>query len=310
MFCFINHSILLIWFFIELNLLRFVGLCWGTQAEDNFSLKPSIKYFSIQAFSSVLFMSSFLFWNLVNFNLFFYISCYFIFIKLGFAPFHLWVLSVGSQLNTSIFIWLLVPQKLIPLFLLKEMEFTRFFFIFIRGAICAIFSIIQVKIKNVLIISSVFSLIWIYLRIHLSRTTWISFFISYSIIILYCIQIILRDRENLINIIGFNHDKSKKNSYLYLISLFFLSGLPPSPLFFLKIRILFDLSFNSIFIILWIILLSMVIIYIYLNSLLINLVISFRQLLISFSYKNNSSRLLNRVVIFFYIFISLEISLI
>ena len=58
------------------------------------------------------------------------------------------------------------------------------------------------------------------------------------------------DIESLINITGFNHDKSKKNSYLYLISLFFLSGLPPSPLFFLKIHILFDLSFNSIFIIL------------------------------------------------------------
>ena len=300
----------MVWFFIELNLLSFVGLCWGTQAEDNFTLKPSIKYFSIQAFSSVLFISRFLFWNLINFDIFFYVSCFTIFIKLGFAPFHLWVLSVGSQLNIIIFIWLLIPQKFIPLFLLKEIEFIRFFFIIFRGLICAVFSIIQVKIKNVLIISSVFSLIWIYTRMNFSINTWISFFISYSVIILYCIQLTFKDRENLINSSGFSHDRSKKNSFIYLISLFFLSGLPPSPLFFLKINILFDLSFNSIFIVIWIILISIVIIYIYLNSLLINLVISFRQLLISFSYKNNSSRLIDKVVISFYIFLSLEISLI
>ena len=74
---------------MELNLLSFVALIWEFQDVNESSSKAIIKYFSIQAFSSVLFLIRMLLILLTNSKLLVIATLISILIKLGIAPFHL-----------------------------------------------------------------------------------------------------------------------------------------------------------------------------------------------------------------------------
>merc|ERR1711976_820979 len=87
-------------------------------------------------------------------------------------------------------------------------------------------------------------------------------------------------------VVGFLN-KTLINQKLIVFLLLLLSGIPPSPIFFIKIRIIYLASSVRCFISLALILCSMLMIYIYLNSLLYSSLLSNKSYFVSFTELRN-----------------------
>ena len=270
---------------IELNLLRFVGLIWEFQDINESSSKAIIKYFRIQAFSSVLFLLAAIIIRLTNTNGIFAITIISILVKLAIAPFHLWILSIGTKMNYFLLIWLLIPQKIIPLSIMSNIHFFRNLLLMLRLIFRTIHSLTQTKIKKIIIISSVFSINWLYFRMNVRANIWLMYFLVYSIGSMSVIMVLSKDLFSNI-VVGFLN-KTIINQKLIVFLLLLLSGIPPSPIFFIKIRIIYLASSVRWFISLALILCSMLMIYIYLNSLLYSSLLSNKSYFVSFTELRN-----------------------
>lgn len=272
---------------MELNLLSFVALIWEFQDVNESSSKAIIKYFSIQAFSSVLFLIRMLLILLTNSKLLIIATLISILIKLGIAPFHLWIISMGAKVNYLLLLWLLIPQKIIPLSILSNLSYISNLIIGLSLIFRTLHSLTQTKIKKIIIISSVFSINWIYLTINIRNNMWLLYFITYSLISLSVILLLSNDLSSIL-ISGFIN-KTLINQKLMVILLLIISGIPPRPIFFLKIRIVYYLSKTRWALLLLIMICSILIIYIYINSLLYSRLISNKSYSISFVNNSNST---------------------
>lgn len=272
---------------MELNLLSFVALIWEFQDVNESSSKAIIKYFSIQAFSSVLFLIRMLLILLTNSKLLVIATLISILIKLGIAPFHLWIISMGAKVNYLLLLWLLIPQKIIPLSILSNLSYISNLIIGLSLIFRTLHSLTQTKIKKIIIISSVFSINWIYLTINIRNNMWLLYFITYSLISLSVILLLSNDLSSIL-ISGFIN-KTLINQKLMVILLLIISGIPPRPIFFLKIRIVYYLSKTRWALLLLIMICSILIIYIYINSLLYSRLISNKSYSISFVNNSNST---------------------
>lgn len=282
-----SYSLYRIWFIMELNLLSFVALIWEFQDVNESSSKAIIKYFSIQAFSSVLFLIRMLLILLTNSKLLVIATLISILIKLGIAPFHLWIISMGAKVNYLLLLWLLIPQKIIPLSILSNLSYISNLIIGLSLIFRTLHSLTQTKIKKIIIISSVFSINWIYLTINIRNNMWLLYFITYSLISLSVILLLSNDLSSIL-ISGFIN-KTLINQKLMVILLLIISGIPPRPIFFLKIRIVYYLSKTRWALLLLIMICSILIIYIYINSLLYSRLISNKSYSISFVNNSNST---------------------
>lgn len=282
-----SYSLYRIWFIMELNLLSFVALIWEFQDVNESSSKAIIKYFSIQAFSSVLFLIRMLLILLTNSKLLIIATLISILIKLGIAPFHLWIISMGAKVNYLLLLWLLIPQKIIPLSILSNLSYISNLIIGLSLIFRTLHSLTQTKIKKIIIISSVFSINWIYLTINIRNNMWLLYFITYSLISLSVILLLSNDLSSIL-ISGFIN-KTLINQKLMVILLLIISGIPPRPIFFLKIRIVYYLSKTRWALLLLIMICSILIIYIYINSLLYSRLISNKSYSISFVNNSNST---------------------
>lgn len=225
-----------------------------------------------------------------------------ILIKLGIAPFHLWILSIGAKLNLFLLLWLLIPQKLIPLSLLFNINYHRNLLLLAALIISTLHSLTQTKIKKIIIISSVFSINWIYIRIRIESNIWLIYFLTYSLIS-FNVIIILSNDLSITQLRGFSYT-SIINQKLIVLIILFISGIPPSPIFFLKIRIVYYLSSSRWVIMLSIMLCSMIMIYIYINSLIFSSLISNKSYFIYLPSKVSSKELL---IFFIYLFIGINL---
>jgi len=225
--------------------------------------------------------------NLCRVGPIFIITILSILIKLAIAPFHLWIVSIGAKVGYFVILWLLIPQKLIPLSILSNINYFRSSLLLSRLFFRTLHSLTQTKIKKIIIMSSVFSINWIYLRIMLTHNVWIIYFITYSIISFSVIIILSDDLSN--NLITGFINKTLINQKLITIILLFISGIPPRPIFFIKILIIYRSSRRRWVVLLTIILCSILIIYIYLNSLLYSSLISNKSYFISFAESSNKS---------------------
>nr|UKB93169.1 NADH dehydrogenase subunit 2 [Lymnaea stagnalis] len=277
-----NYMYLIFLFFLILGPVMSIScsswiLCWAGLELGFFALMPLLlsgnyslskevvlKYFSVQALSSVLlfFSGSFLF-GISSFSAFIYLIFLFsLSLKLGFFPGHFWVPSVICGLDWISCCLILGPLKIAPLaFLVNFLGIfsTYEMSVLLLGVISAILGSLlgnnQTNIRAMIGSSSISHTGWMLVASVLSQL-W-SYFLIY-LLVLY----------------GFFFMMMKMDMMSSGFMLLSFSGLPPFIMFTVKMNIIFELavkSFSAVFIML--ILSSLFSLYFYLKfsySLMLN----------------------------------------
>jgi hypothetical protein len=240
------------WFAIEINSIIFLIII--IKSSTNLRKSPSLIYLIIRFLSSIAFIYSFVITN----NLIMEIS---LLIKIGIPPFQYWIIITTEEIRNKI-IWILTGlQKLPPLILSST---------FIKRSIINITIILSFlyittnfikfsSLKKILFISSISTGVITLILSTLSLYTCLIFitFYTWNIIILtYSIE--MKNIEN---------HKNNPETYLLIIN---FSGIPPLPIFWIKVLIVkIIISSQPIPTILAIITLTSIIIFIYLRNTII-----------------------------------------
>lgn len=224
------------WVLIEFSSLLFIGLCYSFMS---FGFSNLMLYFVIQALSSV---NIFVFYTLSVDTL----ILFFLFLKLAIFPFFGWFTLVVSKLRNSLFFVISTFQKF-PRIILFNSFLTIYyspFFLFcllITIFCCSLFMFTCFSFRLFLSFSSVGSNSWFLLSSICGLDFFFIFFLFYT---LNFLVVLMYSGSSFKLVI-----RPSFGSTLVLFSLFIsLGGFPPFPLFFIKLYIIYSLSFVSSFV--------------------------------------------------------------
>ena len=232
-------SLIIIWIFIEINLLTFVSFLNFNRCK--FQSMARVKYFCIQALFSVSFILFYLFFVLQPSKVVWSLFLIALIVKLGVAPFQSWFVSVIVKVRRFRIFWLSTFQKIIPLAILRAflLDEKIVLMIIVRARLVAFISVQQVSLKKLLAYSSIFRLNWLLASILVLSHFWIRFLVGYGLILLRILFIAgnlgqrqsskLTGRMNL-------HERC-----IVFLGIFSLMGMPPITIFFLKLKLLLRL---------------------------------------------------------------------
>ncbi len=259
-----SSSWLLCWVGIELNTLTFIPLMLvlktGREGES------AIKYFLRQTVASVAFLIGIL--GVKFYPAFSLIVLVALFIKIGVAPFHGWLVSVGENLDWFVLYLMLTLQKINPLVLLVSLDWIwefLFFGILFSGSLGALLGLSQTSLRKLLIFSSINHLGWLLLalgvRVNILRTYFIIYcFLLFPVLAFF----IMGGLGYLGQIQRLPVDTSR--ALVLTRSLLSLGGLPPFLGFFPKwIVISGAVSIGNYFLVVFLVLMSLFTLFYYLR---------------------------------------------
>lgn len=236
------NSWFIVWVGLEINLVFFIPLM--LRKTNKYRTEARVKYFLVQAFTSVLIISSSLILRegplLVS-----YILLGSIFLKTGRAPFHQWLPSLVEGLSWSCLIVLFILQKVSPIllisFLLKEsLNYNLVYVVIIACAIIGrIGGLIRTSLRKVIAYSSISHIRWVLSSILLSNFGWVSYYLIYRVVLICRLRVF-----NCINIYSINQLtlRGLKSRLISGVRLLSLGGLPPFtgfvPKFMVRVRLL------------------------------------------------------------------------
>lgn len=259
-----SSSWLLCWIGIELNTLTFIPLMLviktGREGES------AVKYFLSQTVASVVFLIGIL--GVKFYSVFAMVVLIALFIKIGVAPFHGWLVSVGENLDWLCLYLILTLQKINPLMLLVSSCWVwELFFVGIlfSGTLGALLGLSQTSLRKLLIFSSVNHLGWLLLAMSVRLVILRVYFVIYCFLLFPLIALFIN-----INIGYLGQIQGLPISSMRLIlltgSLLSLGGLPPFLGFFPKwIVISGALSLGNYFLGLFLVLVSLFTLFYYLR---------------------------------------------
>lgn len=257
---------LILWGIIEINLFSFIGLIVIDLKKYKYSL--SLKYFRFQVVASIFVLFSLrvlsnngVFGSSANIIILIRVFC-----KLGFAPLHMWFVSILTKINWFSFVWASFIQKIVPLVLLfKYLIFLNIFF-FVSVFVSVRHGLIVTKFKKIIILSSVFYLNWIYITMLAEKYLWLILFLFYNFFKV-CVIIVFNFNSPLIAK-SISAPRVLRTNLIFFFTIIGFAGVPPRPIFFLKIISILLILANqclglfNIFVLLFG---SILMIYVYLN---------------------------------------------
>jgi NADH-quinone oxidoreductase subunit N len=251
------------WISLELNILRFLPII---SSKENIEIENSIKYFLVQRWASVIFLSRFFFFNMVN-NSFYLLINLSIFIKLGIRPFHSWFISILKTRSLTTLFILSTVQKIIPLVILFNIK-TRNYLIFVVIFLTLFFILIllprTLNINKVLAISSITNVIWLLISVLFSLKLIFLFMRVYMFLLIGFVILYNFYGSSIFTQIN---SSAFSDKFFMVIVFMSLGGMPPLLGFFSKILILKILinNFIRLSIIFGIIMCSLLLLYFYLS---------------------------------------------
>nr|AXS65781.1 NADH dehydrogenase subunit 2 [Cucujoidea sp. 22 KM-2017] len=269
-----SYSWFTLWLGLEINLLSFIPLL-NFHKNIN-SSESSMKYFIIQAISSFIFIT-FLIFKMENFsfsNMFMNLA---LLTKMGASPYHFWMPEICESLSWLNNMILATWQKLTPSILLMYFFFEKMIVISIIFSIMigSLLSFNQNKLRKILIYSSINNIGWMLILIMYNKSLWIMYFLIYSLLTINLMMIFYLTQ--LFFIPQLNMKLNNKFLKLMIMLLFLsLSGLPPFIGFLPKwMTINLMMNYNNLMISLYMILLTLPLIYVYMRLTLNSLIFYF-----------------------------------
>jgi NADH-ubiquinone oxidoreductase chain 2 len=256
---------------MEIRMFRFIIILLLYQ--HNLRNSYVVKYFIFQAFSSVVLILS-LCKGLIFNDILLLVTI----IKLGAAPFHRWFMRIVEKISLRHFFWMAVPQKIIPLRLIQAISLPRSRFnkvLLVRVVLACVHMITQLKFIKILAASSIYITPWILCRFFVSDLIRWIFFATYSIIQARLLILVFKIKTKSDPL---NNRHGSVGYYRVLLLVLLIAGFPPSPLFFIKLRILLYLFLAKFRIsAIALMLIARISIFTYLNIVRIRVTIRFRQ---------------------------------
>jgi len=233
LFLFSCSNFVIFWVFIEFIILIFIGVSY-TLFLNNFS--SLILYFLLQTVSSFRILLFYLFPIPLIFSMF-------VCIKLSIFPFHFWFINICYRFPNFV-LFLVSSFHKIPvflIFLLFQPSFRLSFLIvssILTMLISGVIILSSVDFRAIIVSSSIGNNSWFLLSSFSNFRTFIVFFFTYC----FFLYLLFRELSIFTKPLSFVFSKG---DYTLLILITFIRGLPPFPIFFVKILILFSLIVRS-----------------------------------------------------------------
>nr|YP_010937770.1 NADH dehydrogenase subunit 2 [Ossuaria sichuanensis]WKW96217.1 NADH dehydrogenase subunit 2 [Ossuaria sichuanensis] len=266
MMCLCSNNWLFIWCGLELSLIAFLPLISGNLI---ISSESSIKYFLIQSVSSSIFILALMMMLefMVMSNLLMMVS---MLIKMGVAPFHLWVLSVVEGLNMISMVSMLTWLKIAPMMIISLINLSISLIILLTLVTGSLMGLNQNSLKKLIAYSSIFNMGLLLCTVK-NNTIWIYLLFTYSSLIFLLGFNIIKMNMNYINqlIILESNFFFKMNLFLILLS---LGGVPPLMGFTIKLLVIEFLMENLFLInLIMIIISSLLVMFFYMRIMYLSL---------------------------------------
>nr|AOY39630.1 NADH dehydrogenase subunit 2 [Scolytinae sp. BMNH 1039996] len=306
------------WIGLEINLLSMIPLM--KLFKNKFSTEATIKYFMTQALaSSLVLMAALLFLNFKTMSspiplIMSILMSSALLTKMGAAPFHFWLPEVISGCKWTITLLMLTWQKIAPMILLMFSNPLDYFLILIiltSSIIGGISGLNQVCLRKILAYSSINHISWMLAASMISTTTWLLYFIIYSLINLSLILNLLNNNIYFIPQINKMMMTNKINKMIFSINFLSLGGLPPLLGFAPKWLTIYFLSLTNMFFLTTILILSTLIsLFMYLRIIFSStlLISSESSIINNLPFKNISLLTLNMSSLGFLIFLSIPMN--
>nr|QZZ18349.1 NADH dehydrogenase subunit 2 [Sobrala sp. SL-2021a] len=255
-----SNDWLMIWCGLEISLISFIPFMISSKMISSGS---SMKYFVIQSVSSALLIMGLMFILMDFSSSMMHIINISLFIKMGVAPFHNWVLTVVEGLEFMYMFILITILKIVPIMMLSYMNNSILALIvgltLIMGSVMGLN---QNSIRKLLTYSSIFNMGFILSIININFL-WSMCLLIYSMLVFMMIILSMKNNFNYINqlLTNMNSMLLKTTIWLTLLS---MGGLPPMTGFFVKLMVTEYLILNSeIMLLLMIIMFSLIVMFFY-----------------------------------------------
>nr|YP_010026290.1 NADH dehydrogenase subunit 2 [Leptestheria brevirostris]QOQ37305.1 NADH dehydrogenase subunit 2 [Leptestheria brevirostris] len=255
------------WIGLELNLLSFLPLIMTSRMTLS-SSEASMKYFLIQALSSVVF----LFGSLMSHHgtFFLLLISLALFLKLAAAPLHFWVVSIVEGLSWGSLFLLLTIQKLAPLMVLfsaypsSETKSLSLLFIMTSSLVGSLGGLSQCMLRSIMAYSSISHMSWLLTSLYISSALTRDYFVFYSLVFLPLAVYFSLFSFYHLSQLGYKMPLLAKTSvFLCLLS---LGGLPPFLGFLPKWLVISNLTLSGLlFLALFLVLTSLITLYYYIR---------------------------------------------
>nr|YP_010294897.1 NADH dehydrogenase subunit 2 [Oiceoptoma thoracicum]UMO90835.1 NADH dehydrogenase subunit 2 [Oiceoptoma thoracicum] len=235
-----SNSWMGMWMGLEINLLSIIPLM--NNNENALSVEASLKYFITQAIASTIILFSIIMMSL-SFDVKFIESSFILMFnsalltKMGSAPFHFWFPEVMEGLNWFNCLIMLTWQKIAPMVLITyNFNFPLFFsMIIIFGMlISGIMGLNQVSLRKILAYSSINHIAWMLASMFAIETTWMFYFLIYSIISINIILVFKILNIFYVSQIFMALKQKTLTKIFFVMNFLSLGGLPPFLGFFPK----------------------------------------------------------------------------
>nr|YP_010507207.1 NADH dehydrogenase subunit 2 [Amara ovata]UXF64358.1 NADH dehydrogenase subunit 2 [Amara ovata] len=286
------------WMGLEINLLSFIPLL---KIKNNpYSSESSIKYFLVQALASTIFLFSIIMImmtkNLISDNL--NINKFLmmminssLLMKMGAAPFHFWFPEIIEGMNWINSLILLTWQKIAPMMLLSyTIKYSNYiiFIIMMSTMIGSIGGLNQISLRKIMAYSSINHLGWMLSSFLYTEMIWLIYFIMYSFISFTLINMLNNFKIFYLKQMYSFMNKNLLIKFSLLLNLLSLGGLPPFLGFFPKWMLIQYLSNNYMYLLFFMIMMTLITLFFYLRIMYTSLIMSHNELNFNILMNNNS----------------------
>lgn len=245
----------MVWLGLEVNIMSFLILIYRRYRLS--SVETCLKYFFIQSLGSVLLIIVFY----LNYYMIGGVASLVLAYKVGAGPFFYWFPSVCSGLDWVSCFFLIVFQKLLPLSLIVMFVHWMLWMVALLRLIVGVFgSFNQRNIKQLMAYSSVHHLGWLLIIGLRSRMDWILYLFIYALVLFRVVILLIRCEVVDLSIIYISERK-----VWFMLRIFRIAGIPPLLGFYLKWMALVNVVEFGILLVIFLVLVSVIILYVYLR---------------------------------------------
>nr|AUW38582.1 NADH dehydrogenase subunit 2 [Eurygaster dilaticollis] len=213
------------WMGLEINMMAFIPLISN---KNKSSSQAMMIYLLTQSISSMILMFSIIMFHLTEMELFNNLMLISLLIKLGAAPFHMWLPEIMTKMSWSSSAVLMTWQKLAPLDMINSLNYSNkimYMSIMLSVMVGALGGLNQLSMRKIMGYSSINHLGWM-MSMSKMKNNWMIYLIVYSMMVMMLCWMF--HQYNMIHVNQMNSlDMTMTEKMNYFMAMMSLGGLPP-----------------------------------------------------------------------------------
>nr|BAJ24452.1 NADH dehydrogenase subunit 2 [Pulchriphyllium giganteum] len=267
------------WMAMEINLMSFMPMMMTKNSLP--SKEASLTYYVIQTMASMLLMMSIITKTvLILANLYDMMIISALMMKMGVFPFHFWLPKTMEGLSWNNCLLMMTIQKMIPMMLMSTLinnNMTTMMMLLMSVMVGSIGGMNQTSLRKMMAYSSVSNNGWMMLAMMISQTTWLLYFVLYSIMTFIITSTMKTYNNYHINQVS-SMNESPGTKITLLMNMLSMSGLPPMMGFLPKLLVIqASIMKMQMTLLLMIMMMTMITIYFYLRVMFTSIMLTMNE---------------------------------